>query len=106
MSKRDRPKKPQPSCIVPDCGRPYFARGLCQTHHRQLLTTGKVKEIRPYRKRTDGTVKFAGPRLQLMDSGIPFSVTIEGGRYGSWKLGDASSTKPIAARRNRARCQR
>jgi len=50
-------------CIVPDCGRPAYARGLCQTHHRQLLTTGKLKAIRPYRKRSAGTVKFSGLRL-------------------------------------------
>jgi hypothetical protein len=62
-SQRGRPKKPKPSCIVPDCGRHRYARGLCQTHHRQLRTTGELKEIRPYRKRTDGTVKFAGLRL-------------------------------------------
>jgi hypothetical protein len=50
-------------CIVPECGRDFYARGLCQTHHRQLLTTGKVGTIRPYRQRSDGTVKFAGLRL-------------------------------------------
>lgn len=50
-------------CIVPGCGRPPYARGLCQTHHRQLLTTGKIKAIRPYRKRSTGTVKFSGLRL-------------------------------------------
>jgi hypothetical protein len=50
-------------CRVPDCGRPDYTRELCQTHHRQMLTTGTVKPIRPYRKRTAGTVKFAGLRL-------------------------------------------
>ncbi len=63
-SKRAVSSKPQPNeCIVPDCGRPAYARGLCQTHHRQLLTTGKLKAIRPYRKRSTGTVKFSGLRL-------------------------------------------
>ena len=50
-------------CIVPNCGRPPYARGLCQTHHRQLMTTGKLKPIRPYRPRKPGTEKFSGLRL-------------------------------------------
>ena len=58
-----RLSRKQSCCIVPNCGRPAYARGLCQTHHRQLLTTGKLKAIRPYRKRTLGTVKFSGLRL-------------------------------------------
>jgi len=49
---------------VPGCGRKVYARGLCQTHHRQWKTNrGKLKPIRPYRKRSEDTVKFAGLRL-------------------------------------------
>ncbi len=64
----DRLEKKQPKprageCITPDCGRPASARGMCQTHRRQMLTTGKVKAIRRYRKRSAGTVKFSGLRL-------------------------------------------
>jgi hypothetical protein len=56
--------KPSPEvCSVPDCGRPFYALGLCQSHRRQQLTTGKVKAIRRYRKRSAGTVKFSGLRL-------------------------------------------
>ncbi len=56
--------KPRPGeCIHPGCGRKSYARGLCQAHHRQLLTTGKLKPIRPYRKRSPETVKFAGLRV-------------------------------------------
>jgi len=61
-----RPQHPKSSsgiCKEPECGRKSYARGLCQTHHRQLLTTGNLKPIRPYRKRESGTVKFAGLRL-------------------------------------------
>jgi hypothetical protein len=36
---------------------------MCQTHHRQMLKEGRIKPIHPYRKRTPGTVKFAGFRL-------------------------------------------
>ncbi len=36
---------------------------MCQTHHRQLLTTNRLQPIRPYRKRDTGTVYFAGLRL-------------------------------------------
>ena len=64
--KRDRSKHPKPrpgECTAPACGRPSYVRGMCQTHHRHLLTTGKVKPIRPYRKRSAGTVKFSGLRL-------------------------------------------
>jgi hypothetical protein len=50
-------------CTVRGCGRRGYARGLCQTHHRQLLQTGKVGTIRPYRPRSGKTVKFAGLRL-------------------------------------------
>lgn len=61
---RGRPKRSeQSSCIAPDCGRPAYARELCQTHHRQQSTTGKLRSIRPYRKRRTGTVKLAGLRL-------------------------------------------
>jgi hypothetical protein len=50
-------------CRIPDCNRPAYARGLCQTHHRQFIAEGRTKQIRPYRKRQEGTVKFAGLRL-------------------------------------------
>ena len=66
---RKKPAKPQHPpplpgfCKVPNCGRRSYARKVCQTHHRQLMTAGKLQPIRPYRKRTDGTVKFAGLRL-------------------------------------------
>jgi hypothetical protein len=62
--KQGKPEQPSPrDCIAPDCGRPAYAGGLCQTHHRQSITTGKLSPIRPYRKRTAGTVKFAGLRI-------------------------------------------
>jgi hypothetical protein len=50
-------------CAAEGCGRPAYARGLCQTHHRQMTTTGKLRPIRPYRKRSPGTVKIGGLRL-------------------------------------------
>lgn len=50
-------------CNVPKCGRPRYAKGFCQTHHRQLLTKGTIKPIRPYRRRSPETVKCAGLRL-------------------------------------------
>jgi hypothetical protein len=36
---------------------------LCQTHHRQLLTFGETRPIRPHRPRTIGKVKYGGLRL-------------------------------------------
>ena len=59
------PGVPSPAgmCKVKGCGRKVYARGLCQTHHRQFLETGKVTAIRPYRERNSGTEKFAGLRL-------------------------------------------
>jgi hypothetical protein len=63
LKKRKRDTGERSICIVPKCGRPRFAQGLCQTHHRQLLMTGEFKPIRPYRQRKPGTVKFAGLRL-------------------------------------------
>ena len=52
-----------PVCMVPNCGRRSYARGLCQTHHKQFLATGEVKPIRPYRPRSTGTITFSGLRL-------------------------------------------
>lgn len=48
---------------VEQCGRPSYANGLCQTHHRQMRTSGELKSIRRYRKRRPDTVKFSGLRL-------------------------------------------
>jgi hypothetical protein len=59
---RHEPSSPR-LCSVPDCGRPAKARGLCQTHYRQMLTECRVRPVHRYRKRTPGTVKFAGLRL-------------------------------------------
>ena len=50
-------------CRVARCGRRSYARGLCQTHHRQMKATGKTRPIRPYRPRSGGTVPYAGLRL-------------------------------------------
>jgi len=47
-------------CAIPECGRPVSARGLCQTHYRQVRTDGESKSIRPYRKRRSGTRKLQG----------------------------------------------
>jgi hypothetical protein len=45
-------------CTVPECGRPAYARGLCQSHNRQMRTLGRVEPIHPYRPRSQGTVKY------------------------------------------------
>jgi hypothetical protein len=67
MNRSNRPPSSTPSksrnCTIRGCGRPTFARGLCQTHERHLQKFGEIREIRPYRHRTPGTVKFAGLRL-------------------------------------------
>jgi hypothetical protein len=63
-------KAAETPCAVPDCSRPGYARGLCQTHHRQLITTGRIDTIRPYRKRAAGTVKFASLRLTPGCAGV------------------------------------
>jgi len=60
--RRDSTQAEEP-CTVRECGRPAYARGMCQTHHRQMLTTGRTRDIRPYRPRVSGTVKYAGLRL-------------------------------------------
>jgi len=67
-----RMKHPVPvPCEVPGCGRPAYVLRLCQSHHRHSLkrtpgSTEPLPAIRPYRKRTDGTVKFAGLRLSRL----------------------------------------
>ena len=50
-------------CAVDECGRPFYAGGLCQTHHRQLRTKGMLEPIRRYRERSPDTVKYSGLRL-------------------------------------------
>jgi len=69
MTKKKTPgvtseRKPDPStCSFPGCNRRLYAKGLCQTHHRQRSRTGELKPIRLYRKRIPGTVKLAGQRV-------------------------------------------
>src|ERR1044072_6067182 len=50
-------------CKARGCDRPATAKGFCQTHWRQLRTTGDTRPICPYRPRDDGRVKFGGLRL-------------------------------------------
>jgi len=52
------------NCVAPKCGRPLYARELCQTHHRMFLDTGELQPIRPYRPRRTETIKFGGLRLR------------------------------------------
>jgi hypothetical protein len=65
LKRRKRGTGERSICRAPKCGRQSYARGLCQTHHSQLLTTGEFKPIRPHRPRKPGTVKFAGLRLSM-----------------------------------------
>jgi hypothetical protein len=58
-----RKKRERACCTARGCDRPPYAQGLCQTHYRQRRSTGKLQPIRPYRKRSPGTVKFSGLRL-------------------------------------------
>jgi len=62
-TKRNASKERSDLCTVEGCGRPRYARGLCQTHRRKQSATGKLEAIRPYRRRSAGTLKFAGLRL-------------------------------------------
>ena len=63
MASKKRSTNATTPCTVPDCGRPSYARGYCQTHHGQFLATGRTSPIRPYRTRAPGTVKLSGLRL-------------------------------------------
>ena len=56
-------KATPPRCSVDGCFRPVYARALCESHHRQFVTTGKCGPIRPYRTRREGTVKYSGLTL-------------------------------------------
>jgi hypothetical protein len=61
--RRASPDEAERGCSVSGCERPVYAKGLCQTHYRQQLKTGRTRPIRRYRQRSDDTVKFAGLRL-------------------------------------------
>jgi len=50
-------------CSEEGCGRHAYSAGLCQTHHRQSMTTGKLTPIRPYHRRKGKTVRFSGIRM-------------------------------------------
>lgn len=67
-------------CKVPGCGRPRAARELCQTHDRQLRTTGELTRIRPYRARSSETVQYAGFRLSPECAEHIEQLTFEQGR--------------------------
>jgi len=56
-------KKRHVTCLVDGCGRRQYARGYCQTHFKQLHTTGVTVPIRPYQPRDPDRVKYAGLRL-------------------------------------------
>lgn len=55
-------------CEFPECGRPAYAHGLCQTHDRQKRNGQALRPIRRYRPRVTGTQKFAGLRLSALCS--------------------------------------
>ncbi|HLL55962.1 MAG TPA: hypothetical protein VK447_20540 [Myxococcaceae bacterium] len=55
----DSNKRPR-VCNVPECGRPLYARGMCQTHSRQQRVHGRVREITRHRPRRKGAVKVTG----------------------------------------------
>jgi len=51
--------KPQ-RCAVADCCRKVLARGLCQTHYKQLKKLGALRPIRECRPSRSGAVKLLG----------------------------------------------
>jgi hypothetical protein len=50
-------------CSIRGCGRPARSHGMCQTHRKQVLKTGKVGLIRPLRPPRSGTVMLNGRSL-------------------------------------------
>jgi len=47
-------------CSVEGCGRPVRARGMCQTHYKQVLRMGKTRPIKSKRAPRAEAVRFAG----------------------------------------------
>ena len=56
MKPLDNPRR----CVVADCLRKVRARGLCQTHYKQLKKLGVLRPIRECRTRRLGRVKLLG----------------------------------------------
>jgi len=60
---KQRRDEDENSCAFEGCGRRRYARELCQSHHRQKREGRELQPIRPYRRRSPDTRKFAGLRL-------------------------------------------
>ena len=55
MSTNKEPK----GCSVEGCDRPVRARGMCQTHYKQVLRFGKTRPIKSKRAHRAEAVRFA-----------------------------------------------
>jgi len=59
MSKSNTPDV----CTVEGCGRQVRARGLCQTHYKQIRKEGRLRPIKPKRAPRFHTQRFSGLSL-------------------------------------------
>ncbi len=62
--------KPPKVCSVEGCGRPVRARGMCQTHYKQVLRFGKTRAIKTKRAPRPEAVRFAGFSLTPMAANL------------------------------------
>jgi hypothetical protein len=53
-------KKLSEFCSVPDCGRRYWARGLCKVHREHINKYGEVREIKRYNLDAPCNIKGCG----------------------------------------------
>ena len=52
------------------CGRPIRARGLCQTHYKQVRKLGRTRPIKAKRAPREDTVRYAGFTLTSLAASL------------------------------------
>lgn len=56
-------------CSFPECRRPYYAKGLCRSHHQQQLRGRPLQPIRP-RSSVRANCEFAGCDKRAVNRGL------------------------------------
>jgi hypothetical protein len=86
-------------CSVPGCERPYYAKGLCNTHRKRFLRWGEVRPDVPVRQRIEATQCAVEACTRPRDGGRLCS----GHRSRWYTLGDVVAEIPLGLMPRRPR---